>query len=236
MDYSVDIWSKKSKKFLKKSKRLPATPNSMLVRALHHKNLLPPPGKDLKMLDVGCFDGGNMVYFAKYGYWVAGVDISQTELKLAKNNLDREGLNRYSLKILKDETLEFPNEEFDFVLCWKTIYHTGCKEKFEKLLFEMTRVLKKGKHLIVSTFENDSLSIVNSEKIEEDLYKLKRDGGMYSIFYHFEDPNRMIDLLKKNGIDNIEIGSSSGYLLHKPGAETKGLKRSFRIFSGEKKR
>ena len=178
-----------------------------------------------------------MIYFAKYGYQVSGVDVTQAEMELAELNLKREGIKAFSLKVMNNEILDFPGEEFDIVLCWKTIYHAGSREKIKKLMSEMVRVLKRGKPIIISTLENDSMHIVNSEKIGENMYKYRMPGrsdGENVFYYHFENSGDFIDLLKQHGIGNIEIGSSSGYLLHKMKVFSQNIKRSLRIFYGEK--
>ena len=230
------VYSRVAKDLAKRGK-LPITPNSMLIRALHHKNLVPAPNSNNKMLDVGCFDGGHMIYFDKYGYMVSGVDVDAEEIRLSDNNVRREGIKPLWLKVMKDEVLEFPDDEFDLVLCWKSIYHTGSKERFINLLREMIRVLKIGNPIIISTLDNESVHIRDSEKIGENTYKYlmpRRSDGSYVIYYHIDDINEMINILHNEGLGNIEIGSSSGCLLHKPDTDTTLLNRGLRIFYGEK--
>jgi len=234
MDSNSLIWSERIKLFSESNKQ-PMVPNSYLIRMLYHQQIVPAASKKLKMLDVGCCDGGNMIYFAKCGYQVSGVDIVKEEIELTANNLSKEGFVPNALKIVSNEKLDFPDNEFDFVLCWKTIYHTGSLEKMEKLLKEMVRVLKIGKALIINTLENDSLHIL-SEKIGKNLYRKSRGNGRFSYFFNFEDPNDFLCLLSKYGIDNVKIGSHSGHLLHKPGTDNRKIKRSFRIYYGEKVR
>jgi len=235
MDSSSLVWSEKAK-MLSGSNKQPLVPNSYLVRILYHQQIVPATSKKQKMLDVGCCDGGNMIYFAKCGYQVAGVDIVKEEIKLTENNLSKEGFVPYALKLYSNEELDLPDNEFDFVLCWKTIYHTGSMEKMEKLLKEMIRVLKIGSPLIINTLETDSLSLLISEKIGRNLYKRSRGNGRFSYYYIFEDSKDFLSLLSKYGIGNVKIGSHSGHLLHEPGTDNRKIKRSFRIYYGEKVR
>ncbi len=230
------VYSRVAKDLAQRGK-LPITPNSMLVRALHHKNLVPAPDSNAKMLDVGCFDGGHMIYFGKYGYTVSGVDVDAEEILLSEINAKREGVKPLWLKVMKDEILEFNDEEFELVLCWKSIYHTGTRERFIKLLREMIRVLKVGKPIFISMLDNESIHVRDSEKIGENIYKHimpRRTDGSYVIYYHIPEISEIVNILQNEGIGNIEIGSSSGVLLHKPGADITLLNRSLRIFYGEK--
>jgi len=238
MKPNTQLYEKIAHEHLVGNKR-PATPNTQLVRSLHYKNILPPQDKGSKMLDVGCYDGGSMIYFGKYGYRVAGVDITQAQLELAEFNLNKEGIKPVTLKVLKNEIIDYPDEEFDFVLCWKTIYNTGAREKVEKLLSEMVRTLKPGKPIIINTLENDSIHFENSEKIGTNLYKYKiprRSDESFIIRHHFENADEFVNLLEQYGIGNIEIGGHTGTMLHKPGSDERSIKRSFRIYYGEKVR
>ena len=50
------------------------------------------------------------------------------------------------------------------------------------------------------------------------MYKYRMPGRSDEenvFYYYFENSGDFIGLLKQHGIGNIEIGSSSGYLLHK---------------------
>ena len=76
------------------------------------------PNKDLrqgvKVLDVGCGGGADIVFFAQEGFDVYGVDIAPSGLSYTKTRLDRFHLNA-NLKLESADVLEFPNEYFDLI-------------------------------------------------------------------------------------------------------------------------
>lgn len=99
--------------------------------------------KGERLLDIGCGDG-IIGYFAKNNYrQIYGVDISDIALKIAE---ERGVITR---KInANNDALPFEDNYFDAVTCLDVIEHV-----FEpiNLINEISRVLKKGGILIVST-------------------------------------------------------------------------------------
>ena len=77
------------------------------------------PNKDLrqgvKVLDVGCGGGADIVFFAQEGFDVYGVDISSSGLSHAKARLDGFHL-KANLKLESAEVLEFPKGYFDLIV------------------------------------------------------------------------------------------------------------------------
>lgn len=89
-----------------------------------------------RLLEVGCGWGENLYFFAKKGWEVTGIDISEDCVEECRK--------RYpGLKVLRmpAEALEFPNEHFDRVECHHTLEHV---KDIEATLREIARVLKPG--------------------------------------------------------------------------------------------
>lgn len=96
-----------------------------------------------KFLDVGCGDG-IIAYFAKKNYrQIYGVDVSDIALKIA----ERRGVITRKINV-NNEALPFENNYFDAITCLDVIEHV-----FEPvdLINEISRVLKKGGIVIIST-------------------------------------------------------------------------------------
>jgi ubiquinone/menaquinone biosynthesis C-methylase UbiE len=95
-----------------------------------------PKNKDAKILDAAGGTGRITLPLAKMGYSVTLCDISPRMLDLAKQKMRREGVYD-KVKILECNIrkLYFPDESFDFVLCWD-----GGIEAAKELI----RVTKKG--------------------------------------------------------------------------------------------
>src|SRR6185436_13063731 len=69
-------------------------------------------GKDV--LDLGCGAGVEVVRFARAGARITGVDIAQSAITLARQNLEQQGLPA-RLEVADGEHLPFADASFDFV-------------------------------------------------------------------------------------------------------------------------
>ncbi|HZW38335.1 MAG TPA: class I SAM-dependent methyltransferase [Ignavibacteriaceae bacterium] len=70
--------------------------------------------KNINILDIGCGTGRHSIELAKRGYKVTGVDLSQAQLKRAKENASNAGVN-VNFQIQDARNLPFKNE-FDLAI------------------------------------------------------------------------------------------------------------------------
>jgi ubiquinone/menaquinone biosynthesis C-methylase UbiE len=106
------------------------------------------PGKKDKMLDVGC-KYGHLLIAAKDKYKMGyGIDISETALEVARKEAKSCKLGKYISfrKANLEDGLPFPDRTFDMVTCLAVIEHLFDPEKS---ILELSRIIKKGGHLIV---------------------------------------------------------------------------------------
>jgi len=79
--------------------------------------LQPPP--DATFLDVGCGSCAHSVRLARRGFKVHAVDFSESALRMAAEHLKAQGLeDRITLGRETLLDLSFPDESFDYALCW----------------------------------------------------------------------------------------------------------------------
>jgi ubiquinone/menaquinone biosynthesis C-methylase UbiE len=98
----------------------------------------PAPGALL--LDAGCGVGSHLMRFARRGFQCTGVDLSQTVLEQATENVARNQLGarvRFSCEAL--EKLSFADASFDLVHCRGVLMHIP---DWKRALAELVRVLK----------------------------------------------------------------------------------------------
>ena len=101
-----------------------------------------PDGKSLDILDVGCGSGANSAALAAKGHRLHGVDISAAGIeKYCQRGFDGRACDIES-------GLDYPDAAFDVVFCSEVIEHMTSPER---LVDEMTRVLKPGGLLVLST-------------------------------------------------------------------------------------
>jgi SAM-dependent methyltransferase len=93
-----------------------------------------------RVLDVGCGTGVDLVRFARGGAFATGVDIADSAIALARENLRHQSLSA-SLCVGDGERLPFPGGTFDFVFAHGVVQYTSCDRA---LVEECRRVLKPG--------------------------------------------------------------------------------------------
>lgn len=107
-------------------------------------------GKNL--LEIGCGVGIDLVRFSRARADVTGVDLSQTAIELARQNIMQNGLNA-DLCVMNGEALQFPDNCFDVVYAHGVIQYTA---DAGKLVSEIHRVLKPGGESIMMVYNRNS--------------------------------------------------------------------------------
>jgi len=112
-----------------------------------------PLAKEVKILDAGCGIGVFTRYYARKGYNVTAVDISENSLALAAKSLEHYNL-RANFCHGSVENLPFADSEFDFIVSNGVIHHTP---NTEKAVSEFYRVLKPGGKASVCIYYRNAL-------------------------------------------------------------------------------
>jgi len=76
--------------------------------------LFDKPGR---LLDLGCGTGRHLVHFARRGFDVTGVDLSDHMLEIARTKAEREGVDVQLVRASFCDLGEFDGESFDHVIC-----------------------------------------------------------------------------------------------------------------------
>jgi ubiquinone/menaquinone biosynthesis C-methylase UbiE len=113
---------------------------AMAMRYLKHLR------RNVRILDVGCGEGGGLAYLLKKGYTnLSGAEISNERAKRANKKLPE----RINIKLInKDSKLKYRNGYFDVVMSLAVIEHVNDVDIF---LSELKRVLKPEGILIISS-------------------------------------------------------------------------------------
>ncbi len=133
--------------------RLEHTLQGRIRYAIHKRFLDEFVADGARVLDAGCGPGRFALDLALRGARLTLVDISQTQLDLARQNLARAGLlDRVEAFHCLDmvDLRALPGESFDAVVCYGGGLSYTC-EKHEMALAELVRVLRPGGPLLVST-------------------------------------------------------------------------------------
>ncbi len=112
--------------------------------------------KGSKAMELGCGAGNYVIYFAKMGYEMTGVDISGNAIDIAKRSAASAGVTcRFSVAdVLGD--LEEIKEPFDVVYDWELLHHIFPEDR-GKYIQNVHRMLKdRGWYLSVCFSEENS--------------------------------------------------------------------------------
>ena len=101
---------------------------------------------DMRLLDAGCGDGRNLVYFIRSGYQVFGVDDSPAAIeqvrRLAVGLVPQFAAENFRLE--KVEKMSFADESFDALISSAVLHFARDEEHFRSMVWEMWRVLRRG--------------------------------------------------------------------------------------------
>jgi SAM-dependent methyltransferase len=121
----------------------------------------------LTALDLGCGSGRHLVYLAKEGFQVCGVDLSAVALANAEQFMQGAGVSG-ELKWASLDQIPYPDKYFDLVIAWEAV-HYGNLEFGQRAGKEIYRVLKPLGRLFIS-LRNREDSHRGRESGEENTY------------------------------------------------------------------
>ena len=140
-----------------------------------------------EILEAGCGPGVHTTALARRGLTCVSVDFSAAVLEEARTRVGKAALlDRVTFKQEDLTDLSFPDSSFSNIFCWGVIMHIP---EPEKAIRELSRVLKPGGHLSISSNNANSF---DKFLMEEIAYRLKRpktlkeigrsEMGRYAIF------------------------------------------------------
>lgn len=95
------------------------------------------------VLDVGCGTGRHVLYLARLGFTVCGMDSSAEAIRAARKTTKAAGLSARLTVGSMFERLPYPDASFHAVVCTKALNH-GLIESIRGATAEMERVLRPG--------------------------------------------------------------------------------------------
>src|SRR3989344_9502948 len=83
-----------------------------------------PKGRGKKLLYIGFDEGQNLLYFAGQGFDCFGTEISMPRLR-ATRRLFKAAKQKADLRQVSDNALPFPDNYFDEVVSWQSLYYNN---------------------------------------------------------------------------------------------------------------
>jgi ubiquinone/menaquinone biosynthesis C-methylase UbiE len=151
----------------------------------------------IRILEIGCGAGNNVLFLAREGFLAYGIDASATAIQVAASRLKQENLHAV-LEVADFVNLPFDDNTFDMIIDRGAV--TCCGFNSAKTVFsECLRVLKTAGKFYFSPFSQThtsfSLSKAGSDSMRTEIYggALLRVGQIC-----FYDKGMLIDLFEDN--------------------------------------
>lgn len=150
----------------------------------------------MKLLDVGCGGGRNMISAIELGFDAYGMDSSQSMLMEAarkiKKHFPSEDIENKLIK--KDiSSLSSINEKFNVIIVSGVIHQAKSRKEFLGIISCLSKLLEKGGALIGNIFLSDHID-PSLNCIEKDVY-ITREG----LFMTLISEKEFLDICRKNG-------------------------------------
>ena len=121
--------------------------------------------RGLRLLEVGCGVGTDLVRFAKGGAFVTGIDLSERAVDLCRRNLAANGVSG-DVQVMDGEQMRYSDDTFDVVYAHGVLQYSPNPNA---MIGEIHRVLKLGGPAIVMVYNRYSWLNLMSKVMHVDL-------------------------------------------------------------------
>ncbi|HAU0965799.1 TPA: SAM-dependent methyltransferase TehB [Legionella pneumophila] len=168
--------------------------------------------QEASILDVGCGSGRNLLYLAKMGYQITGLDNNQSALETIQEIARKEAFGKVVTQLYDlNQPLKLGVERFDFVLSTVALQFLN-SERIPFLLTELQEATNKnGYHFLVFPIQSELYSLPEFFTYlpnQEELYHRYQDAG-WSILEYKES----VGHLHKQDASGKQIPGVFGILL-----------------------
>lgn len=213
---------------IKEWERLDITPYDRINFHLHMAFMKEHIGHNKKVLDAGCGAGRFSIEIAKSGSRVTCLDISDEQINIAKEKLEKAGVMTNVDDCLVGDISNlsmFEDNTFDAVICYGAVL-SYLLENTEKAISELVRVTKKGGNVLVSVNNRWGIFrlLMGRDNFDrKDFFgrpdywyidEVARSGNLKSHENvaqpprHFFEGEKLKSLLNVGGLKNIILGGS----------------------------
>jgi 2-polyprenyl-3-methyl-5-hydroxy-6-metoxy-1,4-benzoquinol methylase len=162
------------------------------------------------ILDLGSGTGRHVVYLARSGFSVSGLDNSREGLHITRCWLADEGLDADLQMQSMTEKLPYRDDFFDAVISVQVIHHAEIAT-IKRIVAELRRALKPGGFLFVSVpkLRNQARAF---EQIEPNTF-IPLDGPEKGLPHHYFTPEELREVFGGFDIADIHLDTVSHYCL-----------------------
>jgi SAM-dependent methyltransferase len=102
--------------------------------------------KEMKILDAGCGEGRNSIYFIQKDYQIFGIDPNETAIQYCRflSKSLNPNFDAHRFQVGRLEEIPFHAGAFDAVICSAVLHFAESVDNFWQMIQEIHRVLKPG--------------------------------------------------------------------------------------------
>ncbi|MFD2200240.1 class I SAM-dependent methyltransferase [Shivajiella indica] len=134
--------------------------------------------KEMKILDAGCGEGRNSIYFLHQGYRIFGTDMNPTAIQMARiyaKTIQKDyDIHRFQTCSLED--MPFHEGAFDAMISSAVLHFSKSSQHFHQMMAEMMRILKPGGFFFLRMCTDQGNMKENSSHLGKGVYLLP-DGS-----------------------------------------------------------
>ena len=152
-------------------------PSTMCLKVLE----LLPPAQQLKLLDIGCGEGKDAVFFARCGYDVSAFDISDAGIEKTKRLADKAQVNVRAFKAnLQDYRLDEP---YDILYSSGVLHYIKPELRDEIMSNYKLHVADKGVVALHTFVRKPFIQPAPDKKVNSDVDIHWKSGELFTYFY-----------------------------------------------------
>jgi len=157
--------------------------------------------KEMKILDAGCGEGRNCIYFLHQGFQIFGTDANPSAIQMARiyaHTIQRDyDIHRFQRAEVED--MPFHQEAFDVLISSAVMHFARSWEHFHQMMDEMMRLLKPGGFFFLRMCTDQGNMREKSPHLGEGVYLLP-DGSERFLW----TPELEEEVMKKYQLEHLE--------------------------------
>lgn len=134
--------------------------------------------KEMKILDAGCGEGRNCIYFLNEGYQIFGVDANPIAIQMARiyANTINPAYDTLRFQVATVQDMPFHKGAFDVVISSAVLHFAKSEAEWNAMMREMMRVLKPGGIFFLRMTTDQGNMVEKSPHLGDGVYLLP-DGS-----------------------------------------------------------
>ena len=156
---SQEYWKKRTER---KEKRDPTEFAKQCAEFLRDKS-------SKTLLDLGCGDGRDSIFFAKQGYEVTAADVSPVALQILQKKINEEKITTIRIIEQNLQNLQFPENSFDVIYAHLSL-HYFLDEQTEQIFKKLQKMLKSDGFLFIKCKSTEDEEFGKGKEVEKNVF------------------------------------------------------------------